>query len=300
MSTQRILFAILLIAAVTTVVVGLCMVENAYAAGPEPQQQPPDCTTCHADRAKQWETSRHAQAFSSAEFKKTWDAGKNQPDCLACHTTGFDVNTGKYKQEGVGCSTCHKPGPNGHPGGPMSVADSAEFCGTCHTSTYHEWQKSGHGQANLACSSCHDMHSTELRFKTTADLCSSCHKERANQAGMPMDNTAGACTNCHMYNITKGANAEGKAPTGHSFVMGTDACQRCHKDNIHVAHKVISTAPPQPGTDKPIQQPVASRVAAAAPAASNMSSALPGAAGGLIGGLLLGFISAVVVIRRKE
>lgn len=299
MSTTRIILAVFLIAVVTVLVVGLCAVGQAQAAGPE-QQQTLDCTTCHADRAKQWETGNHAKAFTDTAFKSAWDSSQNQKYCLACHTTGYDANTGNYTQEGVGCTACHKPGPNGHPGGPMSVSDSAEFCGTCHTTTYHEWQKSGHGQAGVACASCHDMHSTSLRFKTPADLCSSCHTERNAQAGMPM-NQVGLCTDCHMYNLPATSNVEGKAPTGHSFVLGSEACQRCHKDNIHAAHQISTTDIPKVGTDKVIATQVPTPEAASSSAAgSNGGPGLPGVAGGALGGLLLGFVTAAVIVRRNR
>ena len=297
MSTTRIVLAIFLIALVTALVVGLCAAGKAHAAGPE-QQQTPDCTTCHGDRAKQWETGNHAKAFTNPAFKSAWDSGKNQKYCLACHTTGYDANTGNYAQEGVGCSACHKPGPNGHPGGPMSVSDSAEFCGTCHTTTYHEWQKSGHGKADLACASCHDMHSTSLRFRTAADLCSSCHQERNSQAGMPM-NQVGLCTDCHMYNTPDSSRVEGKAPTGHSFVLGSDACQRCHSKDIHAAHQVSTTDTPLIGTDKVITTAVPTLAAPSAVAGSNGGLGLPHVAGGALGGLLLGFVAAVVVRRNR-
>jgi predicted CXXCH cytochrome family protein len=299
MSTSRIFFAVLLIAIATALVVGLCMVENASAAGPE-QQQSSNCSTCHADVYKQWSTSNHAKAFTDDVFKSSWDAGKNQKYCLACHTTGYDPNTGNYADPSIGCQICHKPGPNGHPGGPMSVSDSAEFCGTCHTTTYHEWQKSGHGQANVACSSCHDMHSTSLKFKSAADLCASCHKDRNAAANMPM-NTTSQCTDCHMYSLPDNSRVEGKAPTGHSFILGSEACQRCHAKDIHQTHKIDLTSAPQPGTDTSIMPTVAAPTASTeVSGASSAGPGLPGIAGGALGGLVLGFVTAAVIVRRKQ
>lgn len=295
MSTTRIWIAICLIAVAAAVVVGLSMVENAHADGPQPQQTP-DCSACHADRVKQWESSQHAKAFSSDTFKTAWSAAKNEKYCLSCHTTGYDAS-GNYAQENVACLACHKAGPNGHPAGPMSVSDSAEFCGTCHTTTYHEWQKSGHGKAGVNCASCHDMHATTLRFTSAADLCSTCHKETNSQAGMPM-NTTGLCTDCHMYTLPDVSRVEGKAPTGHTFVMGSDACERCHKDNIHAAHKVVSTSAPPPGTDKLIKTTLPTPSVAPSNAAGN-GTGLPGVAGGALGGVILGFATAAVITRRK-
>jgi len=301
MSTTRIMLAVLFVAALTALVVGLCIAGNAEAAGPEPQTTPPaqtpDCTTCHSDRAQQWQLSRHANAFNNPAFKKMWDEGKNQKYCLVCHTTGYDANTDQYTQDGVGCSACHKPaGTNPHPGGAMTVSDSADFCGTCHTTTLHEWQKGGHGKANVACRSCHDMHSTSLRTTNADALCSNCHKERSLEiANMPMSGAA-ECANCHMFTLPDD-KAEGKGATGHSFVMSSDACQRCHKDNIHAAHKIDVTSPPQPGVDKLITPPTLTPIAAPS---SPSSSGVAGVVGGALGGMLLGFAAAVVVTRRNQ
>ena len=117
------------------------------------------------------------------------------------------------------------------------------------------------------------------------------------QANMPMDNTT-QCANCHMYTLPDASKAEGKAATGHSFVMSADACQRCHKDNIHEAHNVNPTAPPQPGMDKLIATPASTPEVA--PAAAKGSSGLGGIIGGAIGGLLVGFVAASSVIRRTK
>jgi len=303
MSTIRMILAIVLIAAVAALVVSLCSAENAAAAGlDQDPPPPPNCIACHSEIAEVWKSGKHANAFGDSAFIKAWDEGKNQKYCLTCHTTNYDANTDQYVQEGVGCVSCHKPaGTQSHPGGAMTVSDSAEFCGTCHTTTLHEWQKGGHGKANVACQSCHDMHSTTLRTTNSDDLCSNCHKERNVQAAnMPMSGLT-QCANCHMFTPVQ-EKTEGKGATGHSSVMGSDACQKCHKDNIHAAHKIDPTVPPQPGTDKSITPPSpasAQQVAAPAPAAA-ASSNLPGIAGGALGGMLFGFAAAVVTVRRNQ
>jgi predicted CXXCH cytochrome family protein len=260
MSITRVAFAVFLIAVVTAFVVIVCAAGVAYAAGPEPQQQP-DCATCHSEVAKAWEGGKHAE-------------------------------------KGVACVVCHKPGSNAHPGSPIGVDKSADLCGTCHSAAFKEWQASGHGRVNVACSSCHDMHSAALKFVTPTDLCAGCHKERSSPTNMPMGSATNACIGCHMNSAAPNANAGSTPPSNHSFVMGADACQRCHKDSAHAAHQIVSTAAPQPGTDKPVQQPVPTATVAAASVTSNSVSAWPNIVGGVIGGLLLGFISAVVVIRR--
>ncbi len=306
MSTARIMLAIALITVIAALVVAFCLVGPASAAGPDLQGTPPaqtqDCSACHADRVKQWESGKHAQAFSTDAFQKLWADGGKQKYCLTCHTTGYDTKADSYVAEGVTCLACHKQaGDNTHPEGAMTVSSSAEFCGTCHVTTLHEWQQSGHGKANIACTSCHDMHSASLRETPSGDLCTNCHKERNVQAvGMPMS-TVAQCANCHMFTQEQVNKQEGKGPTGHSFVMGSDACQRCHKDNIHTAHQVEIGATPQPGTDKPVVLPTqpATNAAPSGPTPSS-NTALPGTAGGALSGLLVGFAAAALIVRRSR
>jgi predicted CXXCH cytochrome family protein len=66
-----------------------------------------------------------AQAYIGSDFKvlpgewnvhgKNWvaipadDAKKN---CIACHTTGYDVASGQWSDAGVTCEACHGPGAN--------------------------------------------------------------------------------------------------------------------------------------------------------------------------------------------
>ncbi len=294
MSKARVTLALWLVSAAAALAVILTMARPAAAAGLQDAATPPppDCASCHPDQVKQWESGNHAQAFSRDTFQTAWKTGKNPQYCLACHTTGYDAATGNYTQASVSCTACHQASPNGHPGGQMSISDSAVFCGTCHTTTFHEWQKSGHGQVNLPCTSCHDMHSTELRFKNASDLCSNCHTQ-AGSAGMPMS-TEATCTDCHMSTESGTSRVEGQAPTGHTFVLDSTACERCHKSDIHAAHQITMTSSLQPGTDKLITTPAAASVAPS----TSRPGGLTGIAGGAFGGLILGALMATALRRR--
>ncbi|MFN3820890.1 MAG: multiheme c-type cytochrome [bacterium] len=77
------------------------------------------CMLCHKGEAKgnvyeKWLESKHSNAFKVLVDKK--DGSEKKPECLACHTTGF--NKGGYVlgaenaslYEGVGCESCHGPG----------------------------------------------------------------------------------------------------------------------------------------------------------------------------------------------
>ncbi len=68
------------------------------------------CAKCHSDIYKFWKHTPHAHAFATL-IKAHRD---DDPNCWACHTTGFRSKTGFVNPkltphlENVGCQTCHK------------------------------------------------------------------------------------------------------------------------------------------------------------------------------------------------
>lgn len=79
------------------------------------------CGTCHADVMAHWEETKHARAYKTLQ-----DAGSAfDPECVLCHTVGFNYSTGFRSAEktpalkGVGCEGCHGPG-NIHSGDPTT------------------------------------------------------------------------------------------------------------------------------------------------------------------------------------
>ncbi len=66
------------------------------------------CIGCHQglhpDAVDGWDKSK---------MSSTYERIRNEPvkdNCLPCHTTGFNPETGHYSEEGVGCEGCHGPG----------------------------------------------------------------------------------------------------------------------------------------------------------------------------------------------
>ncbi|MCH8828780.1 MAG: hypothetical protein IID45_04305 [Planctomycetes bacterium] len=95
------------------------------------------CKVCHADSYEKWKTTKHAHAYlsilkgSRPEQKKNWISRVHDPECLACHVTGWAAdkilrfNSGflpeKLAQQqqreelytnlqGQQCENCHGPG----------------------------------------------------------------------------------------------------------------------------------------------------------------------------------------------
>jgi hypothetical protein len=69
------------------------------------------CLTCHPQAHKTWSESKHSRAYETLKrVNKAFD-----PECLICHTTGFnkpggfisEIDTPKLKN--VQCEMCHGP-----------------------------------------------------------------------------------------------------------------------------------------------------------------------------------------------
>ncbi len=94
------------------------------------------CIECHESFFESWAATRHAKAFESLE-----KVGKSKdPECIACHTTGYGKEGG-FKNKtatpgltGVQCEVCHGPGKDhargfSAPSGPVNET----VCLKCHT-----------------------------------------------------------------------------------------------------------------------------------------------------------------------
>lgn len=199
------------------------------------------CGECHKSIHTNWETTRHANAFSSPIFQRDWTKLGSDLQCLSCHTTGFDPATGKYVQEGVTCESCHGAFNPDHPLSPMPVQADAELCATCHKNTTNEWHASKHAAAGILCEACHDQHAQKPKAATVTELCTNCHKENNDAFTHGTHAQAGLeCSNCHMYSAPRTESpVGGLVATGHTFSVGSEACIGCHKDTVHSRDEIV-------------------------------------------------------------
>ena len=93
------------------------------------------CERCHAAQTEQWEGTGHASAYGSlVEVGREAD-----PECVACHVTGYGFRggflwtTAPPTSVGVGCEECHGPG-EGHVQSPAlkTAPITEETCTRCH------------------------------------------------------------------------------------------------------------------------------------------------------------------------
>ena len=74
------------------------------------------CATCHAAEYAVWSQSKHSHAYEALEKATRPDLRQFDPECVVCHTTGFQY-AGGFENEtasaflkGNQCENCHGPG----------------------------------------------------------------------------------------------------------------------------------------------------------------------------------------------
>ena len=227
---------------VKRLLVGLCFglvaVTLAVAVGEagSPRQEGPvrtDCQECHESVVTHWETSAHGQAAADPIFQEAWNEAGNPPECLSCHTTNYDPETGTWETDGIACSVCHSSQTGPHPETAMPTDPSARMCGTCHIDTHSEWSESAHGEGELTCVRCHNPHTTDLKTGSMQDLCTTCHNEEGHFYGYTGHAQQGLqCTDCHLR-ISDSPVGEGHGKRVHTFYVDLETCTQCHGEEMH-------------------------------------------------------------------
>jgi nitrate reductase cytochrome c-type subunit len=60
-----------------------------------------DCQGCHEIIEAHWQESGHAKAITNTVFQQAWQEQGQPNECLACHTTGYDAETGAYEADSI-------------------------------------------------------------------------------------------------------------------------------------------------------------------------------------------------------
>ena len=247
--------------------------QNAVAEKAGSDYKGPEyCGSCHSNEYQEWSGTMHSQAFSDPIFQAVWNASGSPPECLSCHTTGFNSETGEFALEGVTCERCHG-GP-----GKMEKTLSASLCGECHIGAHHptfeEWNQSKHSESietliaigqdknerclschsaegalgtmlnkswsikeaidPVTCAVCHEPMSLELRMESSSDLCGQCHTGQYSlwSANSPHEIIGVGCSDCHMY--TRPYSSEDvPAITGHTFEIVEEGGKPVICQNCH-------------------------------------------------------------------
>ncbi|MCP4592491.1 MAG: hypothetical protein GY842_17290, partial [bacterium] len=208
---------------------------------PDAYSGPETCGACHADRYERWSNGPHAKALEDPIFQEEWAAADNSPYCLACHTTGYNPNTGEYALDAVTCEACHEPYKEGHPPDIIGASRQGEICETCHPKAYEEWQVSPHGLVGTRCMDCHQICSLEtMKAEDGHSVCETCHSGDANHYHQSTHNAEGVdCIECHMIPGPGEVGHGGSQHIAHVFLGNPDSCIDCHAETIHMDDKII-------------------------------------------------------------
>ena len=217
-----------------TAVVSEASVSYQEEPAAEEAAQEEDCQSCHGEIHDEWTDSMHGQAATDLVFRRAWKEEGNPPECLTCHTTGFDLETGTWEQDGVACEACHAPEVANHPEEIMPTDASSDACGSCHEGTYADWRNSVHGAEELACVNCHNPHTTDLKAAGSQALCQTCHNEESHFYDFTAHAEEGLlCTDCHLRVADAPMLGEGHSQRHHTFEVDLLSCTQCHGDEMH-------------------------------------------------------------------
>jgi DmsE family decaheme c-type cytochrome len=180
---------------------------------------------------------------------------KGADSCLACHNnagvTGIfrtaharpNDSNGPFGHGGLQCEACHGPG-GAHVaagGGPLAgmvafgaktatppLAQNAKCLG-CHQATAgHAWATGAHAASDLACASCHTLHTAKDPMQNAAaqiEVCTTCHQAQhadlSKPSHHPLREDKMTCTSCHS---PRGSTAPAQLVKN----TVTETCTTCH------------------------------------------------------------------------
>jgi predicted CXXCH cytochrome family protein len=208
----------------------------AVSAADGPSKEGPirtDCIECHESVVTHWQDSSHGQAASNSAFLQAWGEKGSPEECLSCHTTNYDPETGTSEEDAIACGVCHFGQTGPHPETAMPTDPSSRLCGTCHIDTFDQWQVSAHGEGELTCVRCHNPHTTSLKTGTMEDLCITCHNEEAYYYNFTSHAQEGlSCNDCH-FRVSDSEMGNGHGRRLHTWEVDLETCSECHGLSMH-------------------------------------------------------------------
>ncbi len=201
-------------------------------------------------------------AFHTASAQDSPQSYVGSAVCKTCHPAVWltfprnphfkSIALGKAPPEQTGCEGCHGPGGK-HvqaQGGKATIVAFSELspkqtldaCLKCHAADLGKSniRRSSHTLANVACTSCHSIHSSKtekfLLARVQHEVCYTCHSQIRAQFSMPfkhhVDEGFMECSDCHNpHGAFSPTWRMGQRPRMVEQVLPNDeACIRCHRD----------------------------------------------------------------------
>lgn len=206
------------------------------------------CDECHADQVAGMRMNPHGQVADA----RTPFAGNGCETCHGPGTTHFDAE---------GNCIISLRGKFGE-----SVEMRNDICLGCHTGDMMHWPGSTHESEDLACTSCHGIHTPSgvLERTTQAEVCYRCHQDIRAQtyrlSAHPIRDGKVVCSDCHNSHGSAGpaalretsinetcytCHAEKRGPFLWEHFPVTEDCTLCHKAHGSSHASLLNRQPPQ-------------------------------------------------------
>lgn len=203
-----------LVTAFALVLPGVALAQDGAAKNPDAK-----CTKCHDEEESY-------PVLSIAKTRHGVKADHRTPTCQACHG---ESPTHTNKPEGVSVRPAAEVGYGKKT--KTSIEVQNQTCINCHQGrAMIHWQGSAHDTRQVACTSCHNMHTGKdkvMNKPEQAEVCYACHKEQRalfnKPSRHPVKEGKVVCSDCH--------NSHGSA-TPKLLVRDSVAntCYTCHME----------------------------------------------------------------------
>ena len=222
------------------------------------------CTGCHdeSDEPQPSMLELHPQVLSIGKTTHGTIADSRTPTCTDCN--GESASHLDHKGSG-------KPPKAGITFTKNTTTPAAErnaACMSCHQkdSKRHLWMGSAHESHDVACTSCHQIHTAHDKVRdkrTQPEVCFACHKEQRAQVNKqshhPVLEGKVSCSDCHNSHGSAGpklmkrdsvvetcytCHMEKRGPFVHNHQPVNDDCGNCHMPHGTTADNLLKARPP--------------------------------------------------------
>ncbi len=176
------------------------------------------CTRCHDE-------TEDFPVLSIGKTRHGTLADSRTPGCTSCHG-----ESDSHANKPADAKVRPAPGRAFSKGAKTPMVERSAACLSCHQGSNRvSWQSSTHANRDVACNSCHKVHTANdsVRDKLTqTDTCFTCHKEQRVQVNRPSHHPIiegkMSCSSCH--------NVHGDNPKQLLRASVTETCFTCHME----------------------------------------------------------------------